>query len=257
MRRSDRIPEHLEVQVRRAEALAMAFLAVLDFVVKNSARDPRFFETHVLSFAAHEYLQSVIALPMLVQEGIHNICKRELRFILEMSIKVCRIQQRDYNAELQVKLDALNEVIDSTNISMQKQIDLGLLPAGQTEPFYVEVGRFYGATSDYVHWSRAQILERISLLEQGRSPGKESSEDIEALNDLIARGLALSLVFLFHAVPQYVTGDWFVEPDGSSVEWPFLESKFIAYIDEEFDYKAERQAKLEEIRAKRWAGVRY
>lgn len=257
MERSREIPGHLIEQVRHAEQLIGAFLAGIDFIIRDTARDPGYSDTHMLSYTAQDYLQSAIALPMLIREGIHNVCRRELRFILEMSIKVCRIQQQDYNADIATKLISLKATFDTTNISMQKQANLTLLPEAQRAVFYEEVGRLYGQTSEYVHWTSAQTHERIAMVDQGRTSGNESVEDIKNLNSLIARGLAASLVFLFHSVPEYVAGDYLVESDGASLDWLYSSSRFMAHIDEYFDYKHERKENLESIRLKRWAAVNY
>ena len=131
----------------------------------------------------------------------------ELRFLLEMSIKVCRIQQQDYGADVPTKLATLSATFDTTNISMQKQISLTLLPAPERPLFHQEVGRLYGLTSGYVHWSSDQIIERIAQVDQGRTAGYESAADVDALTALLARGLAASLVFILHSVPEYVAGD--------------------------------------------------
>ena len=257
MEPSREIPGHLTALVRHTEQLIGAFLAGIDFIIRDTSRDPGYSDTHLLSYTAQDYLQSAITLPMLIREGIHNVCRRELRFILEMSIKLCRIQQQDYKADIATKLISLKTTLDTTNISMQKQIHLTLLPEAQRAVFYEEVGRLYGQTSEYVHWTSAQIHERIAMVDQGRTSGDESAEDIRNLNSLIARGLAASFVFLFHSVPEYVAGDFLVESDGASLDWPFSRSRFMAHIDECFDYKHERKERLEGIRLKRWAAVSY
>jgi hypothetical protein len=257
MERSREIPAHLLDQVVRSERMAFAFLGALNFVVKDAGRDPRYLDTHMLSYAAQDYIQSAIALPMLVREGIHNVCRRELRFILEMSIKICRIQQQDCGADIATKLTTLGATFDTTNISIQKQLALTLLPESERPLFHQEVGRLYGETSEYVHWTSAQIIERIGLVDEGKTAGFESPADVEALTGLMARGLAASLVLIFHSVPAYVAGDFLVEPDGSSMNWPFSSSRFIAHMDEHFDYKHERQERLESIRSSRWAAVNF
>lgn len=257
MDRSREIPAHLREQVNRSEQLALAFLWALNFIVKDTARDPNYIDTHLLSYAAQDYIQSAIALPMLVREGIHNVCRRELRFLLEMSIKICRIQQQDYGADVPTKLATLSDTLDTTNISMQKQISLTLIPEPERPRFHQEVGRLYGLTSGYVHWSSDQITERIAQVDQGRTAGYESAADVDALTALLARGLAASLVFILHSVPEYVAGDLLVQSDRQGLDWPFSGSKFIAHLDEYFDYKHERQPALESIRRRRWAAVTY
>jgi hypothetical protein len=253
----DDVPAELATLIAQADQMSRAFLSGLSFIVRDTARDPSYFDRHLLSYTAEDYLQSVAALPLLIQEGIHNICRRELRFVLEMSIKLCFIQQKQYSSDIATKLATFKKELDSTNISVQKQLDLHLLPAAEHAAFYQEVGRLYGESSGYVHLTHAQIIERIALVNQGRTSGKEGPAQIVSLNRLVARGLACSLVFLLHSVPDYVAGDLLVQPDGSSIGWPFAESRYAAFIDEHFDYKAERQAALEEIKRQRWARVAY
>ncbi|MGC1615046.1 MAG: hypothetical protein WA736_10205, partial [Candidatus Acidiferrum sp.] len=101
------------------------------------------------------------------------------------------------------------------------------------------------------------IQERIAATDASRATDAENVVDFDALNDLLSRGLASSIVLLFHGVSAYVAGDWLVPPDGMMNDWYFAASRFIAGIDSNFDYKAERQTKLDEIRAARTARIRF
>ncbi len=78
-----------------------------------------------------------------------------------------------------------------------------------------------------------------------------------ALNAVAQRVMAASLVLLFHSVPGWVAGDWLVESDGSSIDWYFTKSRFIAGIDSEFDYKHERKERLAQIQAEREARIAF
>lgn len=78
-----------------------------------------------------------------------------------------------------------------------------------------------------------------------------------ALNSLIERTFSCVLVYLFHAVPNYVVGDLLFNRDGSSFAWHFDQSGYIALVDATFDYKHERQANLDEVRARRQRTVRF
>ncbi len=255
MKRSDQVPDALRPHIQEVELICQSFLHALAFVFADTRRDPSFDENHMLFYVLDDYLQSLVAIPLLVQEGIHNTCRRELRFVLEMSIKLCGVQQQGYDLDAPTKLSKLSRTLDSTNISMQKDFSLGLLPEDECSGLYSEVGRVHGETSRYVHLTAAQISERISMVDQGRTAGRESPSDIISLSKLISRSLACSLVFLFHSVPEYVVADLLVEHDGASHDWHFSASKYIAHIDEHFDYKHERQESLAEIKQKRWGKV--
>ncbi|WP_354681956.1 hypothetical protein [Cupriavidus necator] len=69
--------------------------------------------------------------------------------------------------------------------------------------------------------------------------------------------MAASMVLLFHSVPSHVAGEWLVERDGSSANWYFMKSRFIAGMDANFDYKSERQDRLTEIQYARAAAIMF
>lgn len=211
----------------------------------------------MLAYLAQDFLQSAISIVALGAEVLINVAKRELRFIVESSIKLCFVQQGDYVSAVADKLKTFDKELSSQRISIKQNLDLHLLPETLREPFGEEVGRIYGLTSSYVHLTPQQLQERIAAVDAGRTAGKESPEDIVAMNALVARGLAASLVLLFHSVPPYVAGDWLVEDDGASVDWYFAGSRFVAGLDSHFDYKHERQSRLAEIRAARDAAVKF
>jgi hypothetical protein len=243
--------------IQQTWEMCRSFLSALKFIIYDAGRDPKYLDNHLLSYLSQDFIQSVMAMPLLINEGVHNICRREMRFILEMSVKTCYIQQKQYNSDVLTKLNEFRSILNSTNISIQKQLNLTLIPDSNQTGFFEEVGRFYGESSNYVHLSQSQISERIALMQQGRTSGKESPEEIETLNAFIARILACSLVLLFHSVPSYVAGDFLVEANGESHDWFFAGSKLIAMIDEHFDYKHERQHDLPQIRSKRLKRVSF
>jgi hypothetical protein len=241
----------LQQQFEEVEKICHAYLVGIRFIVWNTARDPKYWDNHLLSYTAQDFIQSAIALPLLTVQGIQNVCRRELRFILEMAIKLCFVQQQQYSSDIATKLNSFKAIFDSSSISIKNQVDLELLPGSTQNEFLQDVGRFYGETSNYVHLTTTQILERIRMVETGRTSGYENSGDTELLNKFIARGLALSLVYLLHSVPSYVVGDLLVEADGKTTDWFFTQSKYIALLDEYFDYKAERQSGLKDIQEQR------
>ena len=250
------IPKNIKKPIKQNKTICREFIYGIQFITLNTSRDPNYTDNHLLSYLLYEYLQSIVSIESLVEEGIHNPCKRELRFILEMSLKLCYIQQKNYNSDINTKLESFKDILNSSNISIKKEINLSLIPKDEWGNFNQDVGRVYGKSSDYVHLSHDQIIERIELVDQGNIPGKESPGEITDLNDFIITCLSLSIVFLLHSVPEYVVEDLFVEPDGSSINWHLSKSKYIAYIDERYDYKHKRKDNLEKIKKERWNKVK-
>lgn len=264
------VPERLEVQQMELRNLTSSFLFGLKFIAMNSSREPGYFENHLLSYLFQELLESSVALSILVHEGILNCAKRELRFILEASVKLCLVQQdavpgsdskhaeRRPPVSVSDKLDAFKRELNSPSITARKWVEIHLLDdETTTSQFHEEVGRLYGELSGYTHLSARQVQERMIAVEAGRTAGLEAPEDVEGFNRLAERVLSCSMVFIMHSVYDWVVGDLLVESDGASLNWKLAESRFIARIDEFFDYKHERQDRLSEIRSARAAKVRY
>lgn len=225
-----------------------SYLMGLGFVHMDTSRDPSYKESHLLSYLVQDFLQSSISLLTLGAEGLLNVAKREIRFILEASIKLCYVQQKEYQLPIKEKIEKFDAELKSQRISVNRELNLYLLPEAERMPFIEECGRIYGLTSSYVHLTPTQLNQRIVAIDLGRTSGKESPEEIGELNAIVARGLAASLVLLFHSVPQYVAGDLLVDANGDGPNWYFEGSRFIAAIDSEYDYKHERQARLQEIK---------
>lgn len=233
----------------------MDFLRGVMLLAMNTARDPEFANSHFLAYVADDYLESAVAIPFMVREGIHNVCFRELRFLLELSLKLCFVQQQNYRQSVDEKLATFREQLNSPNISIKNNIDLPLLPANERAMFLEETGRIYGTTSNYVHLTFNQMKVRLAQVESGRTPGNETPDEVARLNELLMRVLSVAFVYIAHSVPSYAVGDFFVGSDGSSQHWSLSRSKYVALLDEHFDYKHERQASLAEIKMARWGNV--
>ena len=253
----DDLPPELAKELLRTDSIVRSYLAGLSFIVQDTGRDPDYVSNHLLSYLAQDILQSAISVLSLATEGLLNVAKRELRFLLEASIKVCFVQRESYTSTVEQKLAEFEKILSSQRISVKNNLVLSLMTDTLNSEFAEEVGRLYGVTSSYVHLTPSQILASIDAAEAGVTAGKERPEDIENLNSIAERVMAASLVLLLHSVPDWVAGDWLVESNGQSIGWHFAGSRFIAGIDAHFDYKHERQATLPDIQQVRESRVRF
>lgn len=252
----DDIPEHLRSDVEQTRLIVMSYVEFLFIVGAITQGDPQFKDSHLLRPLAQDLFESALSLRVLAQEGMHRVLTRELRFIVEASTKLCFVQQKNYRSSISEKLEKFRKQLESPRIPI-RDLELAMLSPQTTLAFIEDAGRLYGRTSSFIHWSAGQIYERMEELEKGNSIGHESVETVRATNDLIRRSLAISLVLILHSVPQYVSGDFMVDSDGKTVQSYFLQSKYLAEIDANFDYKHERQKDLEEIRASRAARLAF
>src|SRR6266550_3914525 len=104
-----------------------AYLLVLRFIVLDTGRDVSFNANHLLSYLADDFIQSAVSITFLAREGGLSVAKRELRFIIESSIKVCFVHQEKYNSTVQDKLSDFDKVLSSPSISIKRDLNLNML----------------------------------------------------------------------------------------------------------------------------------
>src|SRR5262245_44301176 len=169
------LPAELVEALRATEMIVFSYLQGLSFIVLDTARDPKYVENHLLFYLAHDFLQSAVSLVSLAMEGLISVAKRELRFVLESSIKLCFVQQGSYGSSVADELAVFDKELSSQRISIKEMLDLHMLPEALRGTFTEEVGRLYGLTSKYVHLTPAQIQERIAAVHAGRVAGNENT----------------------------------------------------------------------------------
>lgn len=256
MTRSD-IPKDIAPFVVNTEQAANAYIRALSFVVHDTARDPQFSHTHLFAYLVEDLFQSAISIPVLAAEGLWSAARRELRFLLEASTKQAVIQQEAYSVSIQEKLTKFDQLLASSSISCKNRLSLDLLEQNMKTQFLEEVGRLYGEGSKYVHLSPEQVKNRMLAVEAGHTMGFEGIDEAKIATELAARTMAASIILLLHGVPSYVAGDLLVESDGTSRDWFFAQSKFIASADAMFDYKHERKLVMNDVLRKRKSVIRF
>lgn len=103
------LPEELVGPLRQTELIVRSYLQGLSFIVGDAGRDPKYIAEHLLSYVAQDLVQSAVAITSLAMEGMISVAKRELRFIIESSIKLSRFIAAidayfDYKHERQERL---------------------------------------------------------------------------------------------------------------------------------------------------------
>ena len=219
----------------------------LHFCYFNSVRDGVSGEKNFFLRMIDDILQSVVSIELLAKKGITNICRRELRYLIELAIKSNLIVTNTEKQNLVDQVKEYEELLNSPNINPINTLSFDYFEIEVQNEFKSFVKRTYGYLSKYTHSTTFQIIERLEKAESGRTIGYEGINELKELNDDIEKVFLSVLVFIFHSVEQYVAGDYFVEPNGESLRWYFDKSKFINLIDARFDYKAERNGIIDKL----------
>lgn len=252
---SDSPSQEVAALLADTRTLCTEYLSAVMFLALDASRDPTYGTNNLLVLAIEDHLEASVGLPDFASQGLVNTCRRELRFLLEASIKLCYAEHALPGGSIDDKLASLRRELDSPNIGLRKQLQLLLLPEHERAPFANYVGRLYGETSNYVHLTFAQVQERDELARRGAKPLTPAKQLIEPLLELLSRVLAASFVYVAHAVPAFAVGDFLVRENGRSHAWALRRNRWVALVDEYFDYRDERQANISEIRSLRWSQV--
>lgn len=121
------LPSELTEGLRKTDMIIRSYLAGVQFLVQDTARDPNYVVNHLLSYLAQDILQSAISIVSLAMEGLISVAKRELRFVVESSIKICFVQQHGYASTVQEKLEKFDKELSSQRISIKQNLALAML----------------------------------------------------------------------------------------------------------------------------------
>jgi hypothetical protein len=187
--------------------------------------------------------QSVLAARNLIQDGLINPIKRELRYIIESSVKNLyvdqQVRERTASSDLDQKLESLEAEVGSS-IDVLDDIDLEAFHKSDEKKFKDEVYDAYRKACAYVHVSRHQIEERLERAEAGKSLGFESAEDLRKVGRLMFRVYDIALTLYFHGYGLPMTGDIFIQVLDDFPSWRFHKGKYVRIVSAYFDYKHER-----------------
>jgi hypothetical protein len=218
-------------------------MQLLNVCMMYSTRAGEYSENSLVVRSTDDLAQSVIAAWKLVQEGVINPVKRELRYIIESSVKHLYVDQQAKGGKtfpmLTDRLDFLQANVDSS-IDMRGELKLEAFHPDDAKQFIAELYDAYRDTCSYVHVSRHQIEERLELAEKGRSLGFETPDELRKMGRLMFRVYDIALALYFHGYDLSMTGDVFIQMLDDLPAWKFHKGKYVACVSAYFDYKHER-----------------
>lgn len=240
----------------RFQTMRNCLLHCILFSYYDTVRDGISDKSNFFLRMVDDITQSTISIETLAKEGITNTCKRELRYLIELAIKATLITKTSSQTNISEQIEEYKSLLNSSNINPINKLQLNFFNELDGKDFKTEVKKTYGLLSKFTHTSSEQITERVERALNGKTIGYEGVAELQELNDLVEKVFSQVIVFIFNAVPEHVVGDYLVESNGDINNWYFKKSKYISLIDETFDYKHERQIKIEKIRKQRKENIK-
>jgi hypothetical protein len=197
----------------------------------------------LLQNSVDDLLESGIGLPVLAREGIFNVARRELRYMLEATVKYVYVDQQlpgDASLEERVKFLGDKAKVPRSSVSPISDISLQMV---EPEPFRNAVRQSFASLSGYVHPSREAFEERLRRASRGEFSGFEGPRVLESFNRLASQTLDLVLALNFEGIGRTFSGDLFIQIFDDNANWKFHRTTFTAQVSRYFDYKVERQGR--------------
>ena len=236
----------------RIQQSAMGFASTLELCVVAATRAPNFVERSIFLRSVDDLASSGIMAAFAFGEGGLNAGRRELRFLLELAVQAAYTDSQMGNADFDTHVAFFER--KTKHNSVDHITDLEFPMVGDMEADYrAAVTRAWATASSYVHPTPKQLREKLQLRAKGISPGFETAQELTQCADALFDAAALVVVLAFHVVGPSFTGDLIVDGLDGRDEWPFHASRFVAAVDASFDYKHERQSRLEDLQARRAA----
>lgn len=189
-----------------------------------------------------DLLESSIAVMALAREGVFNVGRRELRYLLEAVVKYVFVdQQVPGETPLSDRLAFLNDTGKVPRSSVQPVDALAIQMLENPEDLVQAVHSAFGHLSGYTHLSKRQLDERLRQIERGEYTGFESAVTLAAFNRLLVQTYDVVLTLVFEGIGPAFTGDMFVALLDHQPRWRFHRTTFVKRVSHHFDYKVERR----------------
>ena len=207
------------------------------------------------------YLDDIVEAATIVQSAVEygslNSARRELRFILEVAVNIAYVDVAKAGDSIDERIKFYRgRGVNKQNVDHVRQLPLHLLGVGK-EKFVQHVKEMWVMASNYVHLTKQQVDRKLVLRAQGIEAGFETIDMLKEVVDEIHQVCSIVVVLAFETIGSSFTGDILVDGLDVSEDWSFHASGYVALIDAYFDYKHERQGKLEQHGKKRRLRVRY
>lgn len=237
LRKSKEFQDELKFLQRTRDSFITAFTAITLY----SSRSPYLCRKSLLFTDAEDILQSSLSYAALVPEGILNVTRRELRYVLETVCTHYYVDCQQFDRPLEERVAFLRSLGRRPKIELLTDTKFEAFDSTQTADFISDVSQLYSLLCGFVHPSAQQIEERLRRAEVGRFSGFEGVEDLRRLNRDVFRTLDVVLAVYFHALSLPLAGDIFTQVLDGVKNWKFHKGRWCAIISHHFDYKFERQ----------------
>jgi hypothetical protein len=176
--------------------------------------------------ASDDLIQSIISLRDLVINGVHNMARREIRYLLETTVKFLVVDQEQNGKILADKMAYLGTAIPNSSIEVVDRMVTPFPPPIDQE-YKNEIKDLFYKVCAYVHPSQRQIEEQINNYGKGYHLGFETAKMLGSITTLLFRTYDILLTLLFIGFGSSMSKDLFQEIFNDDLKWKFHKGKYV------------------------------
>lgn len=228
--------EGFRAEEKRLNRLTFSFIDAVRAAAVVCTRDPDS-ARKLLQFSMDDFIESALSIYMLGEQGIFNVGRRELRYMLEAGAKAIFVdEQLPGTASLDERLAYLadNSNVPRSSINVVDQLPLRLL--SDPGEFRRSVHSAFGALSGYTHLSKRMLDERVRRISRGEGMGFEQASTLRVFNALVAQTYDLVLAMILEGIGPMFASDLFMYVFDHEERWPYAKTRYLSHISASFNY---------------------
>jgi 2-polyprenyl-3-methyl-5-hydroxy-6-metoxy-1,4-benzoquinol methylase len=218
-----------QAEIKALETLTQDFLFTLQLASVTFTRYPHA-EEWMLQRFGDDLVESAISVLLLAREGVFNVGRRELRYVLEATTKYVYIdQQLPGDAAL---VDRVALIGDTTRVPRSSVRPIGAVKFRLVDPEAIRhaVTSAFGALSGYTHASQNQLDERLRRAARGEWTGFENAATLRTFNRLLFNTYDVVLTLIFEGIGPTFTADIFEQVLSGRERWRYHRGKFVKEV---------------------------
>jgi hypothetical protein len=198
--------EGFKSAIARVDRLIADYGIAINAIDFAATRHPPFFETLMTLRLKQQFVESMVATAQAIKEGHHNPARRELRFLLEASIKTLWLDSgcppiglpdqdsaKFRAANVDAKVASLDDLGRERFGEVIGSLKFKLMDEAGASAYRQVANSLYTSLSTHVHISSRVIARDLKAFDRDRYFGFETIGDVNKIVDLMRQVLDLAL----------------------------------------------------------------
>lgn len=218
--------QQYQQEVKYIKDISKDFVDTLRTISFYSARAGNIYDNFLCIRTIDDLIQSAIGILSMVENGIHNTVRRELRYLIEMITKYVIVDYAKMGESFGIKTQYLQDEIPNSSIEIVMDYSTPF-SSPTKEQFQSEVKDFFRKACAYVHPSKRQIDEQVANYQRGNTIGFESAKMFTDINRIVYRAYDIILTMVFHSFGHSMSKDLFEQVFNDNPKWKFHKGKYV------------------------------